>query len=166
MLDNAVWSFKTVDQSEQKETIYSKTALLDKRKFNQLVNDLNELMNFVSQRMMINTIEETTVCTYKLDILEMNEEINQDYLTDAKKYLEEILKLLSDSLLTFLIKNFEEEKNIVMIVNSFESLKLDNVSLENGNINFSKRVEESKTEITDLNKKLQAFKKNERLLRN
>jgi len=163
VLDNAVWNFKTLDQSEVGA---SKTALLDKQLFNKLTNDLNEILIFVTQRLsLLNTTEETTVLTYQLDILKVNNEINQEFLTTSKKYISEILSLINNDLLTFLLKMFDDENNILKIVNSFESLKLENISLENGNINFKKGIEEAKGEIVELNKKVQGFKKDAKVFK-
>jgi len=163
VLENAAWNFKTVDQSEERA---GKTALLDKRTFNKLLNDLNEILIFFTQRLALsNSIQETTVCTYQLDIIKINNELNQDYLSKSIKYINEILALMNDNLLTFLLKMFEDEKNLVTIVNSFDSLKLENISLEEGNANFKKGIEEAKNEVVELNKRIQIYKKDAKALK-
>ena len=163
-LDNDMWNLKLIEQSD-KTSNYT-TALLDSKTRNKLIDDLNELLIFIKHRLdFCNSKDEISLSIYQNSIRDINLEVNQDFLKESKKTLEDILKIFYDREFEFLSNIFEDEKKIKNILNSFESVKTENNNLLKNINELNNKTEELQKESIDFNKKIQQIKKDSKNLK-
>jgi len=143
-----------------------RTVLLDQFSREKLLNNLNELIVFVSHRLyLLTNKDEITLSINQQNLREVNKNLNQDFLINSKKYLQEILSNLDDSNLIFLINLFNDKKYVTQIQSNVENLRLDNEKLKKAIKEFETKNTEYKEEIAENKKKILNIKKESKLIK-
>lgn len=165
-LNSDVWNLQLVEQSGSTAEEKYTTALLDSKTRNKLIDDLNEIIIFISLRLSFcNNKDEISLSIYQNNIREINTELNQDTLKESKAALDEIINIFNEKEFEFLSLIFEDERKIKNILNSFESVKTENNNM-NKNINELKaKCDEYAKESAEFNKKIQQIKKDSKLIK-
>lgn len=162
-LNSEIWNLKLVEQSGNAEENYT-TAILDSKTKNKLIDDLNEILIFLNLRLSFcNNKDEVALSIYQNSIREINAELNQEFLKEGIKALEEILKIFNEKEFDFLSGIFEDEKKIKNILNSFQSVKQENNNLVKNINELKSKAEELEKESADMNKKIQLIKKESKI---
>jgi hypothetical protein len=166
-IEAQMWNFKLVggDVSQNSEE-KSITALLNPTSRRQLKNDLNEVLIFVTHRLnQINNKDEVNLSMYQSNLREISLEQTSDVLQDCKKFLTGVISSLENPDLVFLLSIFDDEKNIKLILNSFEILRTENKKLLASNVDLNNKIDEIKKEISENGKKIAQFKKDAKLIK-
>jgi hypothetical protein len=162
-LETAIWNLKLTEGDGQ---IKSSSYLTNSKQRKKLINDLNELFIFCSTRLdQIIKEEALNLTMYQTNLRELNEELNNDFLNSTKKYLSGILDKLNNKDFVFLVSVFEDEKNLISIVNSFTNLKGDNSRLTSNIKDINGKIDEIRKEINEYNAKIQQFKKDSKMIK-
>jgi hypothetical protein len=161
-LVTAIWNLKLEDEGQTKASSY----LTNSKQRKKLSNDLNELFIFCSCRLdQIIKEESLNLTMYQNNLREINEEINNDVLTATKKYLSNIIEKLNNKEFTFLVDIFEDEKNLISIVDTFSNLRNENNRIALNIKEINQKVEEVRKEISEFNAKIQQFKKDAKTIK-
>ena len=144
-----------------------KTVLLDHESRETLISNINELFVFISHRLyLLTNKDEITLSMNQNNLREVNKEINQDFLTKSKQYLQEIIKKLNDHHLNFLLNLYNDKKYVLQIQSNVEKLKIENEKIgkaiseyENKNKEFKLEIEENKKKILNIKKEAKLIKK-------
>ena len=141
--------------------------LLDHESRETLISNINELFVFISHRLyLLTNKDEITLSMNQNNLREVNKEINQDFLTKSKQYLQEIIKKLNDHHLNFLLNLYNDKKYVLQIQSNVEKLKIENEKIrkaiseyENKNKEFKLEIEENKKKILNIKKEAKLIKK-------
>ncbi len=164
-LNSDIWNMKLVEQSTNAEDNYT-TAFLDSKTRNKLIDDINELSIFLDLRLSFsNNKDEVALSIYQNSIREINNELSQEFLKESKSAVEEILREFNQKEFDFLSGIFENEKKIKNILNSFESVRQENINLVKNINELKNKADELDRENADLNKKIQQIKKDSKIIK-
>ncbi len=166
-IEAQMWNFKLVGgdagQISEEKSI---TALLNPISRRQLKNDLNEVLIFVTHRLnQINNKDEVNLSMYQTNLREISLDHTSDVLQDCKKFITGVIASLENPDLVFLLSIFDDEKNIKLILNSFEILRTENKKLLLSNSDLNNKIDEIKKEISENGKKITQFKKDAKLIK-
>jgi len=163
-LNSEIWNLKLVEQSGNSTEENYTTAILDSKTRNKLIDDLNEILIFLTLRLnFCNNKDEVSLSIYQNSIREINAELNQEFLKEGIQALEEILKIFNEKEFDFLSGIFEDEKKIKNILNSFESVKQENNNLLKNINELKSKAEELDKESAEMKKKIQQIKKDSKI---
>jgi hypothetical protein len=165
-IEAQMWNFKLVGGEANSSDNSNITALLHPITRRQLKNDLTEVLIFVTHRLnQLNNKDEVNLSMYQNNLREISLELTSDVLQDCKKYLTGVIASLDNPDLLFLFSIFDDEKNIKLILNSFEILKTENKKLLANNNDLNAKIEEIKKEVIENGKKIAQFKKDAKLIK-
>jgi hypothetical protein len=165
-IEAQMWNFKLVGGEANSSDNSNITALLHPITRRQLKNDLTEVLIFVTHRLnQLNNKDEVNLSMYQNNLREISLELTSDVLQDCKKYLTGVIAALDNPDLLFLFSIFDDEKNIKLILNSFEILKTENKKLLANNNDLNAKIEEIKKEVIENGKKIAQFKKDAKLIK-
>jgi hypothetical protein len=164
-LEASLWNFKLISENEKDSTKYL-TGLLDLKTRKQLQNDLNELLVFITHRInQANNKDELNLNIYQTNLRELSLNITPIFLKESKTFLEQILTLLNRKDFIFLLSIFDDEKNLKIILNSFELLKTGNQNLQKQCVELTSKIEEIRKESIEYEKKILQLKKDSKLIK-
>jgi hypothetical protein len=159
-LETAVWNLKLA--GENKTT----TLLISNQSRKKIINDLNELKIFLTTRQdQMKKEEELNLTMYQTNLRNINEEQNPEFITNSIKFLNNVLDKLTNKEFTFLVNIYEDEKNLVTILNSFENIHKEDIRLTKEIKENEDKITEIKKEIKELQSKIDQFKKDSKLIK-
>ncbi len=159
-LETAIWNLKLA--GEKKTT----TLLISTTSRKKLVNDLNELKVFLTTRQdQMKKEEELNLTMYQTNLRNINEEFNHDFLTESIKFLNTVLDKFTNKDFTFIVNIYEDEKNLVTILNSFENINKEDARLIKEIKENEEKITEIRKEIKELQSRIESFKKESKLVK-
>lgn len=159
-LETAIWNLKLAGESKLLTPLTSTSS----RK--KLINDLNELKVFLTTRKdQMKKEDELNLTMYQTNLRNINEELNHDFLTDSIKFINTVLDKLTIKDFLFIVNIYEDEKNLVTILNSFENIYKEDARLRKEIKENEEKIEETKKEIKDFQNKIEQFKKETKLVK-
>jgi hypothetical protein len=159
-LETAIWNLKLGNQDQVKASSY----LTNSHQRKKLLNDINEIFIFCATRLdQIPKEEALNLTMYQTNLRELNEELNHDFLLDAKKFLKQILDKLENKEFLFLVNIFEDEKNLISIVNSFMNIKEENNKLNQNIKDMNSKIADIRKENDEHNARIQQLKKDSKM---
>lgn len=167
-LEANMWNFKLVSGNESSDIEQDKylTVLLNSKTRKQLVTDLNEILIFITHRLsQSNNKDEINLSIYQNNLRELSLEITTDMLQNCKKFVSDLLTKINNSDFQFLISLFEDEKNLKLILNKFELLKIENENMRKHIHDLETKIEDLKKEISENTKKATHYKKDAKIVK-
>ena len=159
-LETAIWNLKL---SGENKLLTPLTSTSSRKK---LINDLNELKVFLTTRKdQIKKEDELNLTMYQTNLRNINEELNHDFLTDSIKFLNSVIDKLTIKDFLFIVNIYEDEKNLVTILNSFENIFKEDARLKKEIKENEDKIEETKKEIKEFQSKIEQFKKETKLVK-
>ena len=159
-LETAVWNLKLA--GEKKTT----TLLISNQSRKKIINDINELKIFLATRQdQMKKEEELNLTMYQTNLRNINEEMNHEFLTESIKFLNTILDKMTNKEFSFLVNIYEDEKNLVTILNSFENIHKEDNRLKREIKDNEDKISEIRKEIKELQSRIEQFKKDSKLVK-
>jgi hypothetical protein len=159
-LETAVWNLKLA--GEKKIT----TLLISNQSRKRIINDINELKIFLLTRQdQIKKEEELNLTMYQTNLRNINEEMNHEFISDSIKFLNTILDKMTNKEFSFLVNIYEDEKNLIMILNSFENIHKEDNRLKREIKENEDKILEIRKEIKELQSRIEQFKKDSKLIK-
>jgi hypothetical protein len=159
-LETAIWNLKLA--GENKTT----TLLISSQSRKKIICDINELKVFLATRKdQMKKEEELNLTMYQTNLRNINEEMNHDFLTDSIKFLNGVLDKMNNKDFSFLVNIYEDEKNLVTIVKSFENIFNEDSRLRKEIKDNEEKIVEIRKEIKELQGRIEQFKKDSKLVK-
>jgi hypothetical protein len=159
-LETAIWNLKLA--GEKKIT----TLLISSQSRKKIINDINELKVFLATRQdQMKKEEELNLTMYQTNLRNINEELNHDFLANSIKFLNSVLDKITNNEFSFLVNIYEDEKNLITILNSFENIHKEDTRLKKETKDNEEKITEIRKEIKELQSKIDQIKKESKFVK-
>ena len=165
--DNSNTMTSTNENDNNSGDNYQETCLLNYHERNLLIEDINEIIIFIEERLSnMEKDTEINLTLYLTSLKDFNMKYSMETMSKIKNELNKLVECLTEKDFIFLCNIFTDENNIKNITDIFNDVKIKNMKLNNliqsynsKNIDLEKEIKENEKKIVELRKNTVAIRK-------
>lgn len=140
---------------------YKETCLINYHERNLLLEDINEIITFIEERLSnMEKDTEINLTLYLTSLKDFNMKYSMETMTKIKNELSKLVECLTEKNFIFLCNIFTDEHNIKDITDIFNDVKIKNMKLNNLITSYNSKNIELEKEIKETEKKIVELRKN------
>ena len=140
---------------------YKETCLINYHERNLLLEDVNEIITFIEERLSnMEKDTEINLTLYLTSLKDFNMKYSMETMTKIKNELSKLVESLTEKNFIFLCNIFTDEHNIKDITDIFNDVKIKNMKLNNLITSYNSKNIELEKEIKETEKKIVELRKN------
>ena len=156
---NAMTSSNTNENNSGEN--YKETCLINYHERNLLLEDVNEIITFIEERLSnMEKDTEINLTLYLTSLKDFNMKYSMETMTKIKNELSKLVECLTEKNFIFLCNIFTDEHNIKDITDIFNDVKIKNMKLNNLITSYNSKNIELEKEIKETEKKIVELRKN------
>ena len=156
---NAMTSSNTNENNSGEN--YKETCLINYHERNLLLEDINEIITFIEERLSnMEKDTEINLTLYLTSLKDFNMKYSMETMTKIKNELSKLVECLTEKNFIFLCNIFTDEHNIKDITDIFNDVKIKNMKLNNLITSYNSKNIELEKEIKETEKKIVELRKN------